>query len=95
MAILGNIFFVHNSDRIARYSVTLNRICTRASRFVPIIIIVVAEATFFLVLVSPVSALDWATETVDSPGDVGWHTSSHLIIRETPISVIWTGRTVI
>jgi len=30
---------------------------------------------FFLVLVSPVTALDWTTETVDSPGNVGWYTS--------------------
>ena len=71
MRIWENIFFVYNSDRIARYSVMLHQICTRAFRIVPIIIIVVAEATLFLVLVSPVTALDWTTETVDGPGDVG------------------------
>ena len=30
---------------------------------------------FFLILVSPVAALDWTTETVDSTGDVGHYTS--------------------
>jgi PGF-pre-PGF domain-containing protein len=30
---------------------------------------------FFLLLISPVAALDWTIETVDSDGDVGWYTS--------------------
>jgi PGF-pre-PGF domain-containing protein len=30
---------------------------------------------FFLILISPVTALDWTVETVDSAGDVGWYTS--------------------
>jgi len=75
MGISGIISFVYNSDRIVRYSVPFNHICTKSSRIVPIIIIIVAEALFFPVLVSPVTALDWTTEIVDSPGDVGWYTS--------------------
>ena len=47
----------------------------RVKNLVPMIIIVAVNTIFFLVLVSPVTALDWTTETVDSPGNVGWYTS--------------------
>ena len=75
MSILKNRFFIHKGKHRARYPVTGNQICTRVSKTVPMIIIVAVKTIFFLVLVSPVTALDWTTETVDSPGNVGWYTS--------------------
>ncbi|HZK30800.1 MAG TPA: hypothetical protein VFC43_06165, partial [Methanoregula sp.] len=39
------------------------------------VIIFMMKTMVFLSLGSPVTALDWTTETVDSPGDVGWYTS--------------------
>ena len=49
----------------------LSRIPKILSSSIPLLIC----SIFFLVVISPVTALDWTIETVDSAGDVGWYTS--------------------
>jgi len=71
----GNRFPFHSSDVISGRLYSSYPISRRISKILSSLISLLICSIFFLVVISPVTALDWTTETVDSTGDVGWYTS--------------------
>jgi PGF-pre-PGF domain-containing protein len=66
---------LYRSDRGARRCYFPPSTIEIITRVVSASIILLLYIVFFLVLVSPVTALDWTIETVDSAGNTGLHTS--------------------
>jgi PGF-pre-PGF domain-containing protein len=78
----GNRFPWYSSDLITGR--LLYPISIRIPRILSFSISLLIFSIFFLVVISPVTALDWKIETVDSAGNVGWYTSLVLDERDSP-----------
>src|SRR5512137_1042385 len=71
----GNRFPLDSSDLITGCLLSSYPTSHRISKILLSSIPILICSIFFLVMISPVTALDWTIETVDSAGDVGWYTS--------------------
>jgi PGF-pre-PGF domain-containing protein len=71
----GNKFPWYSSDLITGWLYSSYPISSRIPKILSFLLTLLVSSIFFLGVISPVSALDWTTETVDSAGDVGWYTS--------------------
>jgi PGF-pre-PGF domain-containing protein len=71
----GNRFPLHSSNFISVRLFSSDPISRRIVKILSSLISLLLCSIFFLVGISPVTALDWTIETVDSDGDVGWYTS--------------------
>ena len=71
----GNRFPLYSSDLTIGRLHSSYQISHRIPKILTSSFAVIICSIFFLVVISPVTALDWTTETVDSAGDVGWYTS--------------------
>jgi PGF-pre-PGF domain-containing protein len=71
----GNTFPRYSSDFISGRLHSSYPISRRIPKILTSSLTLIICSIFFLVVIAPVTALDWTTETVDSAGDVGWYTS--------------------
>jgi PGF-pre-PGF domain-containing protein len=71
----GNRFPLYSSDLITGRLYSTYPISGRIPKILSSSLTFFICSIFFLVVISPVTALDWTSETVDSAGNVGWYTS--------------------
>jgi len=71
----GNRFPFYSSDLITGRLYSSYPISSRIPKILSSSLTLIICSVLFLGVISPVTALDWTTESVDSAGDVGWYTS--------------------
>ena len=80
---------VCSQDCTATNPATFSHPWNISCRFLTVAFLFLTGIVVFLVLVPPAAALDWATETADSTGDVGYYTSLALNVSGHPRISYW------